>query len=67
MVGGPVADDGETLSCGVSDPLTDAPRILRALVGAGADIVEATLEHATLEDVYVALVGRASRHGDRPA
>jgi hypothetical protein len=37
---------------------------VRALVGAGADVVQATTEDAALEDVYFTLVEGADEQGN---
>jgi hypothetical protein len=39
------------------------PAVVRALVGAGADVIEATTEDAALEDVYFTLVEGARADG----
>jgi ABC-2 type transport system ATP-binding protein len=40
----------------VADPRMAAPRVTRALVGAGADVVSIGVSHHSLEDVYLELV-----------
>jgi ABC-2 type transport system ATP-binding protein len=56
-------DDGALL-VEVHDPRGDNPELVRTLVEAGARIVEVTEEAATLEQVYLDLVGEA---GERDA
>jgi ABC-2 type transport system ATP-binding protein len=43
----------------VRDPRTDNPELIRVLVGAGARIMTVREEVATMEDVYLELVGEA--------
>lgn len=50
----------------VTDPRRDNPLIVDTLVAAGARILTVTEEAASLEDVYLALVGEAGER-DRPA
>jgi ABC-2 type transport system ATP-binding protein len=57
------AQDG-ALFVEVADPRGDNPELVRALVDAGARIVHVTEEAATLEQVYLDLVGEA---GERDA
>jgi len=40
----------------VADPRMTAPRVNRALVAAGADVVSIAVSHHSLEDVYLQLV-----------
>jgi ABC-2 type transport system ATP-binding protein len=55
---------GDTLRFAVDDLRVAMPAVVRALVAAGADVVEATTEDAGLEDVYFTLVeGRAGNGG----
>ena len=55
---------GDTLRFAVDDLRVAMPTVVRALVAAGADVVEATTEDAGLEDVYFTLVeGRAGDSG----
>ena len=63
FVAGARADDG-TLFVEVGDPRGDNPELVRALVGAGARITGVREEAATLEAVYLRLVGEA---GERDA
>ncbi|MBV9795235.1 MAG: ABC transporter ATP-binding protein [Actinobacteria bacterium] len=49
----------------VSDPVQDAPAVIRALVTAGADVVSAGEPRASLGDVYLELVG-AGPEGQAP-
>ena len=60
------ASDG-ALTVEVGDPRGDNPELVRALVDAGARIVSVTEEVATLEQVYLDLVGEAgdARRADR--
>jgi ABC-2 type transport system ATP-binding protein len=46
-----------TLSVGLADPARDTPDLVRALVGAGAGIVEVRERAASLEDVYFEVMG----------
>jgi ABC-2 type transport system ATP-binding protein len=61
---GRASADGARLSVQLSDPETQAPAVVRALVAAGADIVETVLERPALEDVYLHFVNAAPQ--DRP-
>jgi ABC-2 type transport system ATP-binding protein len=55
---------GDTLRFAVDDLRVAMPAVVRALVSAGADVVEATTEDAGLEDVYFTLVeGRTGNGG----
>ncbi len=63
FVAGARADDG-SLVVEVSDPRGDNPELVRALVEAGARITGVREESATLEQVYLDLVGEA---GERDA
>ena len=45
------------LSIGLADPAVDTPGVVRALVAAGAGIVEVRPRSATLEDVYFEVMG----------
>lgn len=47
----------------VSDVRATAPAIARALVGAGADVLELAEGHHSLEEVYLELVGTAGKGG----
>lgn len=58
------AVDG-TLRVEVRDPRGDNPELVRALVGAGARIVAVNEEVATLEQVYLDLVGEAGARDGR--
>ncbi|MEQ1504917.1 MAG: ABC transporter ATP-binding protein [Myxococcota bacterium] len=49
--------DGDRLLARVVDPPAATPRIVRALVGAGADVLAVDEVHHSLEQVYLALVG----------
>ena len=51
-----VIADGSTLSIGVDDPAAAAPRIVRRLVDAGADITSVMAEEQPLEQVYLKLL-----------
>jgi ABC-2 type transport system ATP-binding protein len=51
-----VVSDGQALSIGVDDAAAAAPRIVRLLVEAGADIVSVVAEEQPLEDVYLKLL-----------
>ena len=48
--------DGHMLSIAVNDVERTAPRIVRALVDAGADVVSVTTDEAPLEEVYLRLM-----------
>ncbi len=50
-------DDGHTLRLSVGDPQTHNPAIITALVGAGAQIRFVEQEEASLEKVYMDLLG----------
>lgn len=52
-----VTSDGQTLALGLTEPERDTPALVRALVEAGADILEVRPEVPALEDVYLHLVG----------
>ena len=57
----PVASvDGGSLTFALVDAEREMPAIVRALVAAGAEVIEARVEEPTLEDVYLGLV-RADR------
>jgi Domain of unknown function (DUF4162) len=47
---------GGELVASLASAETDTPRLIRALVTAGADIIEARQDAPDLEDVYLALV-----------
>jgi ABC-2 type transport system ATP-binding protein len=64
FVQGAQASDG-TLLVEVGDPRGDNPELVRALVDAGARIVAVTEEVATLEQVYLDLVGEAGTRDAR--
>ena len=51
-----VTVDGVTLSVGVGDPVDAAPRLVRHLVEAGADIRSVVTEEVPLEQVYLRLL-----------
>jgi ABC-2 type transport system ATP-binding protein len=53
--------DGESLRFGLDDLRATMPAVVRALVGGGADVIEATTEDAALEDVYLSLVEGTGR------
>ena len=55
-------NDG-VLTVEVNDPRGDNPELVLALVHAGARIVAVREEAATLEQVYLDLVGEAGRRG----
>ena len=60
------ANDG-ALMVEVNDPRGDNPELVRALVEAGARIVGVREEAATLEQVYLDLVGEAGERDARVA
>jgi ABC-2 type transport system ATP-binding protein len=45
------------LRVGAEDPDAVAPAVVRALVAAGADVVEVRVEHTTLEQIYFDVMG----------
>ncbi len=49
--------DGSTIVAPLASPEREAPGLVRALVGAGADLVELRAETPDLEDIYLRLVG----------
>jgi ABC-2 type transport system ATP-binding protein len=49
--------DGVLLRCSLDDVARDTPRLVRALVEAGAEIRAVVPDQAPLEDIYLALVG----------
>jgi ABC-2 type transport system ATP-binding protein len=51
-----VSVDGTRLFVSVADPRGVNPRLARALIEAGAEVIELVEEHKTLEDVYLELV-----------
>jgi ABC-2 type transport system ATP-binding protein len=55
--------DGDALRFALDDVRGTMPAVVRALVGAGADVIEATTEDAALEDVYFTLVEGARADG----
>ena len=57
--------EGSRLALQLADPETQAPAVVRALVTAGADIVEAQPERPALEDVYLRFVN--TRTEQRPS
>jgi ABC-2 type transport system ATP-binding protein len=59
--------DGGMLSVGLVNAEQDMPAIVRALVAAGGDVVEARVEAPTLEDVYLGLVNRRRERAGRRA
>jgi ABC-2 type transport system ATP-binding protein len=59
------AEDG-VLAIEVADPRCDNPRIVAALAAAGAPIVAVHEESASLEEVYLRLVGEAAEHDATP-
>jgi ABC-2 type transport system ATP-binding protein len=52
--------EGDRLTLALARPEDETPGIIRALVAAGADVVEVRQEAATLEDIYLRLVGAAA-------
>jgi ABC-2 type transport system ATP-binding protein len=55
---GAIQPDGTTMFLDVDDPVTRAPAIVRRLVAAGADIQSVVPEEASLEQVYLKLLGQ---------
>ena len=51
-----ITTDGSSLSIGVDDPAVAAPRIVRRLVEAGADVQSVAAEERPLEEVYLRLL-----------
>jgi ABC-2 type transport system ATP-binding protein len=62
-----LAVEGDRLRFAVDDLTRAMPGIVRALVAAGADVLEVTTEHAPLEDVYFTLVEGSEPAGEREA
>ncbi|HEY2905084.1 MAG TPA: ABC transporter ATP-binding protein [Vicinamibacterales bacterium] len=60
------AADGGVLTLALVNAERDMPTIVRALVAAGADLIEARVDVPTLEDVYLALVNRRRERAGRP-
>jgi ABC-2 type transport system ATP-binding protein len=52
-----VAATDHRLTIGLTEPAVETPAVVRALVAAGADIVEVKPRSATLEDVYFEVMG----------
>jgi ABC-2 type transport system ATP-binding protein len=65
VLGAQVTD--HSLLVEVDDPRGDNPELVRALVGEGARIVSVREEAASLEEVYLALVGEAGERDRVPA
>ncbi len=59
-LGAPGTAAGDTLTVALGDPDVETPRLVRALVEAGAAIREVTPAPASLEDVYLRLVRRGA-------
>ena len=59
------AAEGSWLHVAMSDPDQRTPRLVEALVAAGARIIEVRQDIPALEDVYLALVGHGDRSGGR--
>ncbi len=59
--------DGGVLTFALVNAERDMPEVVRALVAAGADIIEARVEVPTLEDVYLGLVNQRRERAGRPA
>jgi ABC-2 type transport system ATP-binding protein len=51
-----IRSDGDALTMAVDDPDVGTPRLVRALVAAGAAIREVTEESPPLEEVYLRLL-----------
>lgn len=60
-----VGQNGSTLAVRLADPSEQTPELVRALVGAGAAIQSVGDLRASLEDVYLDLVGASSRLGGK--
>jgi ABC-2 type transport system ATP-binding protein len=58
---GGASADGPYLALQLADPETLAPAVVRALVNAGADIIEMQPERPALEDVYLHFVNADTR------
>jgi ABC-2 type transport system ATP-binding protein len=54
---------GDALALTIDEPESSTPALVRALVAAGADIVEVRTEVVALEDVYLRLMATASGRG----
>jgi len=50
--------NGNTLSIALEDQDNMTPQVVNTLVGAGASILEVRQQRASLEDVYLDLVGK---------
>ena len=59
------AAEGSWLHVAMRDPDQRTPRLVEALVAAGARIIEVRQDIPALEDVYLALVGHGDRSGGR--
>jgi len=59
-----ITADGSSLSIGVDDPASAAPRIVRRLVEAGADVQSVAAEEPPLEQVYLRLLEDEDRPED---
>jgi ABC-2 type transport system ATP-binding protein len=58
ITGTPASADGQRMSVSVDDPDRQTPAIVRALVGAGADILQVVEELPPLEEVYLRVLGK---------
>ena len=59
-----VEADADALRFALDDQAVTMPAVVRALVAAGAQVLEVTTEDAPLEDVYFTIVERADAAGD---
>jgi ABC-2 type transport system ATP-binding protein len=66
VLGARAHDDDRSLLVEMADPLRETPDLVAALVGAGARIVGVREDAATLEEVYLNLVGEVGER-DAPA
>ena len=62
-----IESDADSLRFALDDQAATMPRVVSALVAAGAQVVEVTTEDAPLEDVYFTIVEQADAAGDGTA
>jgi ABC-2 type transport system ATP-binding protein len=58
LTGNQAIADGTRMSVGIEDPDRQTPAIVRALVEAGADVLQVVEEHPPLEEVYLRVLGK---------
>jgi len=61
------AADGGVLTVALVNAEREMPEIVRALVAAGAEVIEARVDVPTLEDVYLGLINARRERAGRPA